>query len=169
MKRISIFAAVAISFFLACQKEAEPIVQKAATPAKRPVLEREYRPTLPVRTIHIDSFAVAVEVADEPEERGRGLMFRTYLPDSAGMLFIFDEEKPHPFWMKNTLIPLAIAFVGADSIITDIEWMKPGDLSPHAPSKPILYAIELNRGWFTARGIRPGAKVRFSKGEDIAH
>ena len=147
---------------------APPAEKKEEPPAKREVLkqEREYRPRLPVRRIIIGAETLSVEVADEPAERSRGLMYREYLPDSAGMLFIFDREAPHSFWMRNTLIPLSIAFVDAGSTITDIRWMKPLDESHCLPSGPVRFAIEANRGWFSRRGIKPGTRVNLNPGEE---
>jgi uncharacterized membrane protein (UPF0127 family) len=161
VRKLAILAVISI-FLLSCRDKTDRTIPKPETPGPT-VTTKEYSPKLPTRKILVDTFEITVEVADESDERMRGLMFREYLPDSAGMIFIFDEERPHSFWMKNTLIPLAIAFIDVDSIITDIKWMKPGDLSSHAPSKPVLYALEVNRGWFTARAITPGAKVKLSE------
>ncbi len=149
-----------LSLALLSCKESPKEMPAEKAPPQSVEAAKEYTPKLPTRRIQIDTCSIVVEVAETPEDRARGLMFRTYLPDSVGMLFVFEAEATHSFWMKNTLIPLSIAFIGADSVITDIKWMKPGDLSSHYPSKPVLYALEMNRNWFTNKGIRPGAKVR---------
>ncbi len=102
-----------------------------------------------------------VEIADSPLERQRGLMFRKSMPDNRGMLFIFETPQILCFWMKNTYIPLDIAFVSADSTIVNILQMAPLNTEPRYYSKGIaLYAIEANEGWFAKHGITPGQKVK---------
>ncbi|HHS50022.1 MAG TPA: DUF192 domain-containing protein [candidate division Zixibacteria bacterium] len=164
MKKLTILVAIFVLGLLGCKEEA---VAETPSPADEITQEaetaKEYTPRLPTRKIFVDTFAITVEMAEKPPDRQRGLMYRDYLPDTIGMLFIFDAEAPHSFWMKNTRIPLSIAFIDKDFVITDIKWMKPGDLTSHGPSRPILYALETNRGWFTQRGIKPGAKVRLSE------
>jgi uncharacterized membrane protein (UPF0127 family) len=81
----------------------------------------------------------------------------------AGMLFIFESEGYHAFWMKNTLIPLSIAFIDKGGRIVKITNMKPLTLKSHPPPKPILFALEMNKGWFSANRIKAGDMVRFSK------
>jgi len=102
-------------------------------------------------------------VARTPEERVVGLMARKHLWKEEGMLFIFKEEGYHSFWMKDTLIPLSIAFIDREGRIVKITDMKPLTLTSHPPPKPILYALEMNKGWFSRNGIRVGDIVRFSK------
>jgi uncharacterized membrane protein (UPF0127 family) len=108
-----------------------------------------------------------VEVADTPEARSQGLMSRPRLAENAGMLFIFDEQAHWGFWMKNTLIPLSIAFIDEDWMIVDIKDMKVAPSPANGPfdiyesAKPFKYALEVNRGYFKMKGIDAGAKVRF--------
>ena len=108
-----------------------------------------------------------VEVADTPEARSQGLMSRPRLADNAGMLFIFEEQGSWGFWMKNTLIPLSIAFIDADWVIVDIKDMKVAPSPANGPFdiyesvKPFKYALEVNRGYFKTKGIGAGAKIRF--------
>ena len=104
-----------------------------------------------------------VEVAKTPEDRALGLMGRRHLREGEGMLFIFEHEGIHRFWMKNTLIPLSIAFMDRDGRILRIAEMAPLTLESHAPPQPILYALEMNKGWFRTRGIRVGDVMKFSK------
>jgi uncharacterized protein len=113
--------------------------------------------------LYLKGKTILVEVAKAPEDRVRGLMGRKRLGDSEGMLFIFDQEDYHSFWMKNTLIPLSIAFIDKEGRILSITDMKPLTLDSHGPPKPILYALEMNQGWFAANGIKVGDVVRFSK------
>ena len=99
------------------------------------------------------------EIADTPERRRRGLMFRKSLPPNRGMLFIFPEEDYHGFWMKNTGIPLSIAFISRDGRIRQIEVMEPMSEEIHSSRFPVKYALEVNRGWFSQFGIRAGHVV----------
>ena len=100
-----------------------------------------------------------VEVVDTPDQRATGLMNRFSLQPEHGMLFVFDKPQPLAFWMKNTYIPLSIAFVDAQGMIINIEDMRPQDESTHWSRANALYAIEVMQGWFAARGISAGTKV----------
>ena len=113
--------------------------------------------------LYIKNKEIRVEVAKTPEERAKGLMGRKHLGKDEGMLFIFETEDYHGFWMKDTQIPLSIAFIDKEGQIVRITDMKPFTLESHPPPKPVLYALEMERGWFTAHGIRAGDAVRFSK------
>ena len=113
--------------------------------------------------LYIQHKEIRVEVAKTPEERSHGLMGRKHLGKDEGMLFIFETEDYHGFWMKDTLIPLSIAFIDKDGRIVWITDMKPLTLNSHVPPKPILYALEMNKGWFSSCGIKVGDAVRFSK------
>jgi uncharacterized membrane protein (UPF0127 family) len=87
-------------------------------------------------------------------------MFRESLAPDSGMLFVFDTVEYERFWMKNTLIPLSIAFITRDSLITDVMQMAPLDTTtPYVSSQPVLYALEMNSGWFQSRGIKPGDTI----------
>ena len=113
--------------------------------------------------LYIKGKEIWVEVAKTPEERAQGLMGRKHLNKDEGMVFIFETEDTHGFWMKNTLLPLSIAFIDRSGQIVTITDMKPLTLESHAPSKPILYALEMKKGWFSANGIKVGDRVSFSK------
>jgi uncharacterized membrane protein (UPF0127 family) len=107
------------------------------------------------------SFIVAVEVARTEAERARGLMFRTSLAAGAGMLFVFDETGDHPFWMKNTLVPLDMIFIDDVGRITGVAARAvPGSLEPRSGG-PSRYVLEVNAGWAEANGIAAGDQVRF--------
>ena len=113
--------------------------------------------------LYIHHKEIWVEVAKTPEERSRGLMGRKFLGKDEGMLFIFETEDYHGFWMKNTLLPLSIAFIDREGRIVSITDMQPLTLDSHLPPKPILYALEMNKAWFSSYGIKAGDVVRFSK------
>jgi len=103
-----------------------------------------------------------VEVAKTPEEHSIGLMFRKTMPTNDGMLFIFDRAGQQCFWMKNTLLPLSVAFISDDGSITNIEDMKPQTLDSHCSTKEVRFVLEMNDGWFAKRGIKPGMKLKGS-------
>jgi uncharacterized membrane protein (UPF0127 family) len=115
---------------------------------------------LPSRTLSIGTASAVVEVVDTPDSRATGLMNRFSLQQDHGMLFVFDRPQPLGFWMKNTYIPLSIAFVDAEGRIVNIEDMQPQDESVHMSRAPALYAIEMRRGWFAAKGITAGDRVK---------
>ncbi|MDR5709387.1 MAG: DUF192 domain-containing protein [Armatimonadota bacterium] len=108
---------------------------------------------------------VQVEVADTPQTRARGLMFRTHLPESHGMLFLFESPQRLAFWMKNTLIPLSIAFMDTRWRIVDIQDMDPprpgGEIPIYVSRVEAQYALEVNQGFFARHGITVGALVRY--------
>jgi uncharacterized membrane protein (UPF0127 family) len=116
---------------------------------------------LQLEKIEINNKILYVEIADNDEKRSLGLMFRKYLPDSVGMLFIFDSSGIYPFWMKNTYIPLSIAFIDENYKIIDIFDLEPLDETPIFPLKKFKYALEVNRNWFKRNNIKVGDKVKF--------
>lgn len=115
---------------------------------------------LPQRTLTIGENKLIVEVASTPQTRETGLMNRFSLQQDHGMLFIFETPQPLAFWMKNTYIPLSVAFVDRTGRILNIEDMRPQDESTHWSKGPALYAIEMRQGWFAAKGVAPGDVVR---------
>ena len=112
--------------------------------------------TLQETEISVGGNPITVEIASTAEERAVGLMNRSSMPDDRGMLFVFETEHQASFWMKNTLIPLSIAFIAADGTIRQIEDMEPESLDSVTSRRNILYALEVNQGWFEARNIRTG-------------
>ena len=103
---------------------------------------------------------INAELAATPEQREIGLMFRTSMPAGDGMLFVFERPSKQCFWMKNTLIPLSVAFLGDDGSVVNIEDMKPRTLDSHCSTQPVRFVLEMNEGWFAKRGIRAGSRVR---------
>src|SRR5262245_6379643 len=118
------------------------------------------RAQLPVVELTAGMHLIKAEFADTFQTRARGLMHREKLAQNAGMLFRFDESATQCMWMKNTLIPLAVAFMDdAGTIVTILE-MQPHDETSRCSTQPARYALEMNRGWFAERGIKPGMKLR---------
>ena len=119
-----------------------------------------------LQTVTIDASGgreveVRVEVADDPAEQERGLMYRTALAENRGMLFVFPREQRLAFWMKNTLIPLSIAYMDSEGRIVDIQDMKPLDDKPphYVSAEPSKYALEVNQGFFEEHGVKVGDKA----------
>ena len=117
---------------------------------------------LPITKVRIGKHTVTAELAQSAGERARGLMYRKELGKNDGMLFVFPDEEIRSFWMKNTLIPLSIAYIDSDFVIVRIVDMNPQTTDGHGSSKPVRYALEVNRGWFRDHGVREGAKVEFA-------
>lgn len=115
-------------------------------------------------TLAIDGKQLTVEIADTPSARERGLMFRRSMPESDGMLFIFPYDEQLSFWMKNTLIPLSVAYISADGEIREIHNMTPESLAPITSSHWVRYALEVNQGLFAKWGIKPGDYVKLPPG-----
>ena len=114
---------------------------------------------LPTATLHIKQHKIIAEVAATDETRARGLMHRFSLKPDHGMLFIFESPQIIAMWMKNTYIPLSVAFIDQEGIIINIENMQPQTLHSHAAKGLALYALEMKQGWFKERKIGPGDKL----------
>ena len=115
---------------------------------------------LPTTQLSAGMHLIQAEVAETPEQRAIGLMHRPSMPTNAGMLFVFEQPGVQCFWMKNTLLPLSIAFVADDGSIVNIADMQPMSEASHCSAKPVRYALEMNQGWFAKRGIKSGSKLR---------
>lgn len=100
-----------------------------------------------------------VQLAQTPEQRQIGLMWRKDMPLHEGMLFVFEQASTQCFWMRNTLIPLTAAFVEDDGTIVNLADMQPQSDESHCSSKPVRFVLEMNQGWFAKRQIKPGAKL----------
>jgi hypothetical protein len=103
---------------------------------------------------------VQAEVARTPEDREKGLMFREELAGGRGMLFVFPDVQPRSFWMRNTLIPLDIAYMDENLLIVDIQSMEPQSEDLHESARPAMFALEVPMGWFAGRGIAVGTVAR---------
>ncbi|MCG8451764.1 MAG: DUF192 domain-containing protein [Spirochaetales bacterium] len=115
---------------------------------------------LETKEILVGKIPLIVEVADDPDEREQGLMNRRHLKDNHGMLFVFESERQVSFWMKNTSLELSIAFVAADGTIRQMEDLEPHSLASVPSRRRVLYALEVNRGWFAEHGIEEGMKIQ---------
>jgi len=124
-----------------------------------PATAQEGPQKLPSVTLSLGMHKISAEVAQSPDERAIGLMHRSSMGASQGMLFVFEQAGQQCFWMKNTLLPLAIAFVADDGTIVNIDEMKPQTLDSHCSAKPVRYVLEMNTHWFDKRGIKAGARL----------
>ena len=115
--------------------------------------------SLPITTIKVGPHPVAAEVAATPDQRTIGLMYRFSLPADHGMLFVFPEPQPLSFWMRNTYIPLSIAYIDVEGRILNVVEMAPRS-DATVPSRGLaLYALEMRKGWFADKGVGPGTRV----------
>jgi uncharacterized protein len=114
---------------------------------------------LPMMELAAGFHRIEAEVAANDRDRQIGLMNRFSMPQQHGMLFVFSQANTHCMWMRNTLLPLSVAFVDDEGYIINIENMKPQTEDNHCARKPARYALEMNLGWFAQRGIKPGSKL----------
>ncbi|MBK6356651.1 MAG: DUF192 domain-containing protein [Betaproteobacteria bacterium] len=114
---------------------------------------------MPVMELSAGFHRIEAEVAANDQNRQVGLMNRKAMPTQRGMLFVFTHENTHCMWMRNTLLPLSVAFLDEDGKIINIEDMQPQTEDNHCARRPARYALEMNLGWFAQRGIKPGVKL----------
>jgi uncharacterized membrane protein (UPF0127 family) len=107
-----------------------------------------------------------VEIVETPEKRAAGLMGRDSLPEDAGMLFVWPDDTASAFWMKDTLVPLSVAFIDSEGVVVHIEDMQPLDETLHHSPTPYRYAVETAQGWFEKHAIEAGHTVRLPGGVD---
>jgi hypothetical protein len=155
-RALALLALLLVFFASACSGTAaapEAAAPEAAPPGTIPLTIGEHR--------------LYVELAATRQERRQGLMFREEMPPNGGMLFVFPSEQPRSFWMKDTPLPLSIAFLDAERRIINIADMQPFDTSSHPSAGPAKYALEVHQGWFAERGIEAGALCEFELPADL--
>ena len=114
---------------------------------------------LPTRPLTAGVHLITAEVAADDRARELGLMYRKSLEPNHGMLFVFDPASKACMWMRNTLIPLSVAFIDAGGRVVNIEEMRPGTEALHCANSEVSYALEMGRGWFSERGLKAGETV----------
>lgn len=115
---------------------------------------------LPTMLLRAGMHQITAQVAQSDAQRATGLMHRKEMPQHEGMLFVFEQPSQQCFWMRNTLLPLSIAFLADDGTIVNVAEMKPLDETSTCSDKPVRFALEMNKGWFAQRGLKAGAKLQ---------
>jgi uncharacterized membrane protein (UPF0127 family) len=121
--------------------------------------QTEAQPRLDSVTLQAGMHVVHAEVARTPLQTQTGMMFRREMAQHEGMLFVFDSPARRCFWMKNTILPLSIAFIADDGRIVNLADMQPQSEASHCATEPVRYALEMNQGWFAKRGVKPGMRI----------
>jgi uncharacterized membrane protein (UPF0127 family) len=114
---------------------------------------------LPRVTLHAGMHQIDAQLAQTPEQRQIGLMYRKEMPRHEGMLFIFEQPGQQCFWMKNTRLPLTAAFVADDGTLVNLADMKPMTEDAHCSKRPVRFVLEMNQGWFASKNLKAGDKI----------
>jgi uncharacterized membrane protein (UPF0127 family) len=137
----------------------KPCLSMAVALAMLTAWAQQGGPALPTRPLTAGVHLIMAEVAADDRARQIGLMNRPQLAPNHGMLFVFDTLEKPCMWMRNTLIPLSVAFIDLDGSVVNIEDMEPGSEQIHCAKRPVPYALEMTRGWFSQRGLQPTQTV----------
>ena len=127
--------------------------------AAAPICAQEPQTNLPRVTLSAGMHQIDAQVAQTVEQRTTGLMHRKEMPQHEGMLFVFERPTIQCFWMKDTLLPLSVAFVADDGTVVNLADMKPLALDSHCSEKPVRFVLEMNQGWFAKKSVKPGTKL----------
>jgi uncharacterized membrane protein (UPF0127 family) len=114
---------------------------------------------LPRVSLTAGMYQIDAQVAQTPQQREIGLMFRKEMPQSEGMIFVFEQPTTQCFWMRNTLLPLTAAFVADDGRIVNLADMQPMTENSHCSKEPVRFVLEMNQGWFARKNIKEGTKL----------
>jgi uncharacterized protein len=130
-----------------------------ATAASAAHAQGSPQPKLPTAPLTVGIHVIQAELAVSPEQQATGMMWRTSMGTNEGMLFVNDDKGIRCFWMRNTLVPLTIAFLADDGTIVNLADMEPKSERSHCSAAPVRFALEMNQGWFAKRGIKAGARL----------
>ncbi|MCD6680372.1 MAG: DUF192 domain-containing protein [Burkholderiaceae bacterium] len=147
---------IACSLALACATLGPPAIPSVHAQSSA---EAVPQPTLPIVRLQAGIHIIRAELANNDRTRAIGLMGRRALGPNEGMLFVFERKAVHCFWMRNTPLPLSIAFLDDDGRIVDIAQMAPRSDDSHCPSREVRFALEMEQGWFARHGLAPGARL----------
>jgi uncharacterized protein len=128
----------------------------ALSAALAPAAAQDAQMNLPRVVLSAGMHRIDAQVAQTPEQRTIGLMFRKEMPQHEGMLFVVEQPSVQCFWMKNTYLPLTAAFVADDGTVVNLVDMKPHSTDSHCSAKPVRYVLEMNQGWFAKKGLKAG-------------
>ncbi|WMJ08664.1 DUF192 domain-containing protein [Nitrosomonas sp. sh817] len=145
MKQLGFFRMIAASSLLA---------------ASTAIAQEGTQPRLPTVELTAGMYVIQAEVAQTHQQHSIGLMHRQSMGVNEGMLFVYQSPEIRCYWMRNTLIPLTIAFLDDDGTIVNLKDMEPHTERSNCSIKPVRYALEMNQGWFDQRGIKPGFRLR---------
>ena len=149
-----------------CEKD-KPNMPPSVVTQKPPIetAAGQAQPRLKTIMLYLGAAELTVEIADENHERQAGMMHRTTMQENEGMLFVFPYPHQSGFWMKNTIVPLSIAYIDRASRVVEIYDLQPSNTKPvESRSDRIQYALEVNQGWFAKNGIKPGAVIATDQG-----
>ncbi|THF64202.1 DUF192 domain-containing protein [Pseudothauera rhizosphaerae] len=132
----------------------------AALAALLPALPAAAQQAMPVFELGAGMYRIEAELAHTPQTRQIGLMNRRMLAGQRGMVFVFPQDARHCMWMKNTYVPLSVAFIDGDGRILNIADMTPHSEESHCAANAARYALEMNKGWFADKGIAAGTRIR---------
>ncbi len=137
------------------------VIFVSAVLAGCPLAQAQAGPQPRLRTIDLTAgiHVIKTELAITPEQQQTGMMFRREMGTHEGMLFVNDEPGLRCFWMRNTLLPLSIAFIADDGTIVNVAEMDAQSEQSHCSTRPVRYALEMNRGWFAKRGLKAGSRL----------
>ena len=141
-QRLAALLLVSASFMMSAQAQQQP------------------QTDLPRTQLSVGLYKIDTQIAQTPQQREIGLMFRKEMPQAEGMIFVFEQPATQCFWMRNTILPLTAAFVADDGRIVNLVDMQPMTENSHCSAKPVRLALEMNQGWFAKRGIKPGSTLR---------
>lgn len=140
-------------------KHAIPLAALCCALSAANIAQAQEQQKLPSVRLNSGMYNINAELARTPQQREVGLMGRRSMGASEGMLFVFEQPGVQCFWMKNTLLPLSIAFLADDGTVVNVADMKPQSLDSHCSTKPVRFALEMNQGWFDKRGVKAGSKL----------
>ena len=120
---------------------------------------QEAQTDLPRVRLSAGMHQIDAQVAESPDQRATGLMYRKQMPQHEGMLFVFEQAGVQCFWMKNTVLPLTAAFIADDGEIVNLADMKPQTTDSHCSTRPVRFVLEMNQGWFTRKGVKAGTRL----------
>lgn len=148
----------------ACQKPAASSAAPGA-PSDDPTESGRPQPKLPTIKLWLGAHEVVAEIARTPLEHQVGMMWRTNMAEMEGMIFIFDEPGRRAFWMRNTLVPLDIAYLAPDGALLEVHAAQPrNETALPSDSDRVQFVLELRQGWFQRNNVKPGMVVRTEKG-----
>jgi uncharacterized membrane protein (UPF0127 family) len=147
---------IRVTTMIFCHRGASAVLGLLAAAIGGPAIGQ---PPMPRVELSAGIHRIEAEVASDFAARAQGLMHRRQLPPNGGMLFVFDHTTRHCMWMRNTLIPLAVAFIDEHGTILNIEEMAPETETNHCAAGPARYALEMNAGWFGRRKLAPGSRI----------